>query len=130
MEKNRKINNRGGRLFGTWEYTGKIVQQSLAWFFNSGWHDFSTATGTILQQPLARLFNRHWHDSSTVTGRIIQQSRADFYFFLCWHNSSTVKITVEESCHVPGIRYMIRIYFEAFWWRRKSVATSILSWHQ
>ena len=44
-------------------------------------------------------------------GRIVQQSRADFFFFLCWQNSSTVKITVEESCHVPGIRHMIHTSF-------------------
>ena len=32
---------------------GKIVQQSLARFFKSYWHDCSTVTGTVVQQSLA-----------------------------------------------------------------------------
>ena len=95
--------------------TGTIIQQSLARLFNSGWHDSSTVAGMILQQSLARLFNSDWHDSSTVTGIILQQSLArlfnsqeqDFFFVLCWQDSSTVMFTVEEWCHVPGIRHMI-----------------------
>ena len=97
--------------------TGTIVQQLLARLFNSGWHDSSPVTGTIVQQWLARLFNSHWHNSSTVTGLIVQQWLArffnshgqGFFFFLCWQNPSTVKITFEESCHVPGIRHVTRL---------------------
>ena len=62
----------------------------FAGFFNSRWHDSSTVTGTILQQSLARLFNSQ-----------------DNIFFLRWHDSSAVILTVEESCHVLGIRHMI-----------------------
>ena len=97
--------------------TGTINQQSLAWFFTRGWHNCSTAAGTIVQESLARLLNSHCDNCSAVTGMIIQQWLArlfisngqDFFFFLCWKNSSTVKFTVEESCHVPGIRHMIPI---------------------
>ena len=66
-----------------------ILQQWLAWFFNSHWHDSSTATGTILQQSLAWFFNSHWHDSFTVTGMIVQQALA-WLFNSYWHDSSTV----------------------------------------
>ena len=89
---------------------------TLAKLFYSRWHDRSV-TGTILQQSLAGLFNSRWYDTLTVTGTIVQQSLArffnshgqDFCFFLCWQNSSAVKITVEKSCHVPGIRHMIQM---------------------
>ena len=80
---------------------GIIRQQSLARLFNSPCKDHSTVTGTIFQQSLARLFNSRWHgyttvnDSSTVAGATLQQSR--------WQNFSTVMLTAEESCHVPGI---------------------------
>ena len=100
--------------------TGTILQQSLARLFNSHWHDCSTVTDTIDQQWLARFFNSHWHNSSTVTGTILQQSGADFFFFLCWQNSSTVKITVEESCHVLGIRHMIRSHHSRQNWDKNS----------
>ena len=106
--------------------TGTSDQQSLVWFFNSGWHDCSTVistiiqqslwhdcptvTGTIDQQSLPWFFISGWHYCSTVTGTIAQQLPARFYF-LCWQNSSTVKITVEELCHVPGIRHMIPISY-------------------
>ena len=91
------------------------IQQSLAWLFNSHWHDYSTVAAMTLQQSLAQLFNSHWHNSSTVTGTILQpllaqffnSGRQDFFFFLCWQNSSTVMFTVEELCHVPGMRHMI-----------------------
>ena len=63
------------KMFGT------VVQQSLAQFFNSHWHDSSTVTGIILQQSLARLFNSHWHDSSTLAGTILQQSRLVLLIF-------------------------------------------------
>ena len=124
---------------------GTIGQQSLVWFFISGWHNCSTVTGTIVQQSLAQLFNSHWHNCSTVTGTIVQQTlvrlikshRHDFslvagtavqqslarlfnsggrhgcstvtgkIFFLCWQNSLTVKITVKELCHVPGIQRIV-----------------------
>ena len=94
-----------------------ILEQSLARLFNSHWHSCSKATGTIVQQSLACLFISHWHNCATVIGTIVQQSLArlfnshgkGFFFFLYWHNSSTVMFTVEESCHVPGIRHMIRI---------------------
>ena len=100
--------------------------------FNSRWQECSTVAGTIVQQRLARLFNSGWHNCSTVAGTIIEQSLddclivtgtivrqllawlfnsngQDFFFFLCWQNSSTMMFTVEESCHVPGIRHMIPI---------------------
>ena len=77
------------KLYGLIIYTGKIVQQSVAWFFNSGWHDSLTVTGIILQQSLARVFNTGWHDCSIVTGIIIQQSLVRF-FNTGWDNSSTV----------------------------------------
>ena len=103
------------RLFNSHQHhdstaTGTIVQQSLERLINSHWHDYSTATGTIVQQSLARLINSHWHDSSIVAGTIAQQLPARFYF-LCWQNSSTVQITVEEPCHVPGIRHMTPISY-------------------
>ena len=108
--------------------TGMIVQQSLARLFDRRWHDCSTITGMIVHQSLARVFNSRWHNS-TVVGTIFQQSLARFFnsywhdsstmavtvkifsFFLCWHNSWTVMFTVEESCHVPGIRHMIQWNF-------------------
>ena len=83
--------------------TGTIVQQSLARLFNTRWHSYSTAAGTIIQQSLAQLFNSHWHNSLAVADTILQQ-----YFFLLQQNSSTVMFTVEELCHVPGIRQMIQ----------------------
>ena len=50
-------------------------------------------SGKTVQQSLSRLFNSHGQD---------------FFSFLCWKNSS-VKFTVEESSHVPGIQHMIPI---------------------
>ena len=96
-----------------------ILQQSLPRLFNSHWHNYATVAGTILQLSLARLFNTHWHYCSTVTGTILQQWLSQFFnshgqgffFFLCWQKSSTVMSTVKESCHVPGIRHMIRSCF-------------------
>ena len=67
------------KLYGLIIYTGKIVQQSVAWFFNSGRHVSSTVTSTIVQQSLARLFNSRWHDCSRVTGMIVQQSLARLF---------------------------------------------------
>ena len=90
--------------------TGTSDQQSLVWFFNSGWHDCSTVISTIIQQSLAWFFISGWHYCSTVTGTIAQQLPARLYF-LCWQNSSTVQITVEEPCHVPGIRHMTPISY-------------------
>ena len=82
--------------------TGMINQQSLARLFSSHWHDCSTVTGTVYQQSLTRLFNSHWKYFSTVTAR---------FFFLCWQNFSTMKITIEESCHVQGIPQMIQLMY-------------------
>ena len=95
--------------------TGTIIQQSLAWLFNSCWYDYWIVAGTTIQQSLVRLLNSHWHDCLSVTGTILQQWLARFFisdgqyffFFLCCQNSSTVMFTVEESCHVPGMRHMI-----------------------
>ena len=71
----------------------------LAQLVNSHWYDSSLVAGTTVQQSLARLFNSGGrHDCSTVTGKI---------FFLCWQNSLTVKITVKELCHVPGIQRIV-----------------------
>ena len=69
------------KMFGT------VVQQSLAQFFNSHWHDFSTVAGIILQQSLARFFSSGWHDSSTVTGKIFSFFYAGKFFnrdVHCW----------------------------------------------
>ena len=102
---------------------GKILQQSLVQFFNRHWCSSSTVTGTIVQQPLAPLFNSRWQDCLTATGMIVQHSLARLFnsywynpsavpgkiFFLCWQNSSTMMFTVEESCHVSGIRHMIHL---------------------
>ena len=100
--------------------TGMIVRQWLAWFFNSQWHDCSTVTGTIMQQRLVRLFNSNWHDSSTVAGTI-------FFFFLYWHNSSAVMFTVEESCHVPGIRQMIPWFHFTNWFYQNELIECFLT---
>ena len=114
------------RILGTWHnsstVTGTIVHQWLAQFFKSHWHDCPTVAGMIIQQSLARLFNSGWHDCSTVTGTILQQWLArsfnshghDFFFSLCWQNSSTVMFTVEESYQVPGIRHMIHTNYYFF----------------
>ena len=99
--------------------TGTIIQQLLARFLNGHWHNSSTVIDTIVQQWLARFFNSHWHNSSTVTGAILQQWMArlfsshgrDFFFFLRWQNFSTVMFTAEASCHVTGIRHIIRELF-------------------
>ena len=88
----------------------------IIWTNYIHWQDCSTVTGTIAQQSLGLLFNSPWRNSSAVTGTILQQLLAqffnshgqDFFFFLCWQNSSTVKITVEELWHIPGIRPMIQ----------------------
>ena len=87
-----------------------IVQQSLARLFNSRWHNCSTVTGMIVEQSLVQLFNSGWHDSSTVTGTIVQQWLArifnsgwhdshgqEFFFFLCWQNSSTVMFNFNRA---------------------------------
>ena len=112
-----------------------LVELSLARLFNSHWHKCPTVIIIIIIIIIIKkkLYSNkwirggftkshknlltnyiHWHDCSTVTGTIIQQwleqlfnSRGQDFFFLCWQNSSTVKITVEELCHLPGIRYMI-----------------------
>ena len=88
--------------------TGTIVQQSLPWLLKSHWHDYSTVAGIVFQQLQARMFNRHWHDCLAVTGKI--------FSFLYWQNFSSVIFTVEESCHVPGIQYMIQIRSNTFWY--------------
>ena len=113
------------------QWLAKFFQQSLARFFNSQWHDSSTVIGTIIQQSLARLFNSHWHDCSTVTDTIMQQwlgrvfnsgwheystvtdtavQRSLARFFKShWHDSMLAEFfnSVEESCHVPGMRHRI-----------------------
>ena len=75
---------------------GMIVQQSLAWLFNSHWQDCSTVAGTIIQQSLARLFNSRWHGYSTAAGTIIQQSLAQL-FNSHWHNYSAVADTILQQ---------------------------------
>ena len=78
----------------------------LTGLFNSYWHISSTVTGTIAQQWLAWFFSSHWHDCSTVTGTIIRQWLAwsfnshgqEFFFFLCWQNSSTVWCSLLKNC--------------------------------
>ena len=102
---------------------GTTVQQSLVRLFNSHWHNCSTVTGTIVQQTLVRLIKSHRHDFSLVAGTTVQQSLVRLFnsggrhdcstvtgkiFFLCWQNSLTVKITVKELCHVPGIQHLIQ----------------------
>ena len=102
---------------------GTTVQQSLVRLFNSHWHNCSTVTGTIIQQTLVRWIKSHRYDFSLVAGTNVQQSLARLFnsggrhdcstvtgkiFFLCWQNSLTVKITVKELCHVPGIQHMIQ----------------------
>ena len=69
VEKNRKINNRGGD-----DYSG--LESTLARLFSSHWHDSSTVAGTIFQQSLTRMFNSRWQNCSAVVGTIIQQSLA------------------------------------------------------
>ena len=108
------------RLFNSYWHNyatvaGTILQLSLARVFNSRWHNYSTVAGTTLQQSLARFFNSGWHDSSTITVKI-------FFFFISWQNSSTVMFTVEEQCHVPGIRHMIPIFI-----CNHNLSTTILS---
>ena len=58
----------------------------------------------IVQQLLAQFISSRWHNSSTVAGAILQQSS---YFFLCvlaeFFNSDVhcwriVSVTVEQSC--------------------------------
>ena len=73
--------------------TDTIVQQWLAWFFNSHWHDCWTVTGTNMQQWLARFFNSRWYDYSTVVGTIVRQSLARL-FNSHWHDSSTVTVKI------------------------------------
>ena len=129
---------------------GSTVVQSLAWLFNSLWVGYSTVTGTIVQQSLAQLFNSHWHNYSTTAGTIVQQSLAwlfnshwhDFFFFLCWQNSSIVMFTVEALCHVPGIRHIcsllshskllqhLLVWFGQLKWlaHLASVATATIFW--
>ena len=62
------------RVFTCWTVAGTVVQQSLAQFFNSHWHDCSTVTGTIMQVWLAWFFNSHGQEFSFFyAGRILQQ---------------------------------------------------------
>ena len=84
------------KLYGLITYSGKIVQQSVAWFFNSGCHDCSTVTGTIDQQSLARLINSHWHDSLLEAGTIVQQPLAPL-FKSHWHDCWTVTVTIAQQ---------------------------------
>ena len=87
-----------------WTVAGTVVQQPLAQFFNSHWHEystvackiFSTVTGTIIQQSLARLFNSHWHDCSIATDTIVQQSLARL-FKSRRHDCSTVTDTIMQQ---------------------------------
>ena len=67
------------RPFCVSEFVSRILQGSLAQFFNSHWHDYST---------VKIIFFLRWHDSSTAY-------------------SSTVVFTVEEWYHVLGIRHTI-----------------------
>ena len=64
------------RAFTCSSVTGTVVQQSLARFFTSHWHNFLTVTGVILQQTVARMSNSRWQDCSTVADMILQQSVA------------------------------------------------------
>ena len=89
--------------------TGMILQQWLAWFFNSHWHDSSTATGTILQQSLAWFFNSHWHDSLTVTGMIAQQALA-WLFNRHWHDCSTVTGTILQQSRARFFSVLIEFF--------------------
>ena len=91
-----KILLRGKCSFINFKNVCTIIQQSMARFFNSNWHDCSTVAGTVIQQSLARFFNSHGQD---------------FLFFLRWQNFSTVMLTVEESCHVLGIWHMIQTLY-------------------
>ena len=65
---------------------------------------------TIVQQL-------EWYICSSVVGTIVQQSLARlFYSQPCLFyrlDCLTVSFPVEELCHVPGIRHMIRILPEA-----------------
>ena len=100
--------------FTCWTAAGTVVQQSLAQCFNNHWHNCLTVAVMILQQSLARLFNNHWHNYATVAGTILQQSRSRFFLFSMLaevFNSDVNDLTVKESCHVPGIRHMIRSCF-------------------
>ena len=89
-----------------------IVQQWLAWLFNSCWHDSSTVAGTsdnsnchdsstvagtILQQSLERLFSSHWHNYSKVAGTILQQSLAEFFNSDCHDCPVVTDTTVQQS---------------------------------
>ena len=69
------------RCYSCSKVTGTMLQQSLAWLFDSDWHDSSTVSGTIVQQSLAQLCNSGWYDYSTVTGTILQQWLARFFSF-------------------------------------------------
>ena len=110
-----------------WTVAGTVVQQPLAQFFNSHWHEystvackiFSTVTGTILQQSLARLFNSHWHDCSIVTDMIVQQSLARL-FNIHWHNYATVAGT--------SIQQSLTRLFNGHWHDCSKVTGTILCW--
>ena len=87
-----------------------LFELSLARLQNY-WQNYLTITGkiilvvdTIIQQSLALFFNSHWHNCSTVAGKIVQQSLAIFfnshsqYFFFY-----AGKISFNSEVHVSSI---------------------------
>ena len=97
------------------------------YIINNRWHDYSTVVGTIVQQSLARLSKTSPIVQQSLTqlfyspGMVPQQSLPRFFnshwqnflFFLCRQKSLTVRLSVEESGHLPGMRHTIHKKFDA-----------------
>ena len=70
-----------------------VTELSLAWLFNSCWHNLSAVAGTILQQLLARFFNNQVIFFLCVLAEFFN---SDVH---CWR---IVSVTVEQSCQWPS----------------------------
>ena len=93
-------------------YTSLLSKKSLAWLFDSGWHNCSTVTDMIVQQSLPWLFNNQ--------GRNFFSMQAEFFSsdVRCWRIVPCTRNTT--NCPVKCYNYSSSLELIT-WWIKSSL---------